>query len=344
MAEVQESGPIVGQNFTDDQYLATAVAGVGIANDYTGNAFALTLPGGSDIATVGQGWAQVGAYGYTVPSGQAQDITIQPSTNAAVGRTDVITARYQKSWNDSDPGPVRIHRVEGVEGSGVRPTPDLGLNVGENTVELPLYAVTRLQGQTLDQAAVQDLRIWRGQNLRVHPQAPFYAAPLGSRLIRGGIEYWRDLVSGSPTWVGQGIWQPFVPTFNTSNITLRSARFCRIGNKVDVAVRVLMKSMGSTGDVFTCTVPVTGRSTAGWVDTLGTAGGRAGGNSGARIFTGFVVASGSGALTTVTVVATDEQFGGQWRSNQSGGVPPYPISWAADGGAEVGLRFSYEAA
>lgn len=201
MAEVQDSGPSNLKPYSPDQFLAAAVNHVGIANDYNGSAFALTLPSGSDVATVGQGWAQVGAHGYTVPSGQAQDITIPPSTNAALGRTDLITLRYQASWDGVDPGPVRIHRVAGVEGSGDTPIPDLGLSVGENQVELPLYAITRIQGDTLDEAAVLDLRIWKGSNFLVASGSPLYSAPLATRAVRSGTIYRRDLVGGSPSWV-----------------------------------------------------------------------------------------------------------------------------------------------
>lgn len=201
MAEVQDSGPSYLKPYSPDQFIAAHVNHVGIASDYTGNAFALTLPSGSDVATVGPGWAQVGAHGYTVPSGQAQDITIPPSTNAALGRTDLITLRYQASWDGVDPGPVRIHRVAGVEGSGDTPIPDLGLSVGENQIELPLYAITRIEGDTLDDAAVQDLRIWKGPNLLVAATSPLYSAPLGSRVVRDGTIYRRGLVSGVASWV-----------------------------------------------------------------------------------------------------------------------------------------------
>lgn len=201
MAEVQESGPILDLNFTNEMHIASRVDGVGIAGDYTGNGFALSLPSGSDVATIGPGYAQVGAHGYRVPSSQVQDIEIPASTNSAAGRTDLIVLRYQASWDEEAPGPVRVHRIPGVEGSGSRPSPDSTFGVGDTVLDLPLYAITRVEGDTLDQASVTDLRIWKGQTLRVPAGSPLYAAPLASRLVRDGSIYRRDLAGGSAAWV-----------------------------------------------------------------------------------------------------------------------------------------------
>lgn len=201
MAEVEHSGPITGQNFTDDQWIAAAVDGAGIVSDYTGSAFSLSLPSGSDTAQIGPGLAQVGGYGYRIPGSTSQDIGIPASTNSAAGRTDLIVLRYQASWNEEAPGPVRVHRIPGVEGSGSRPSPDSTFGVGDTVLDLPLYAITRVEGDTLDQASVTDLRIWKGQGLRVPAGSPLYAAPLASRLVRDGSIYRRDLAGGSAAWV-----------------------------------------------------------------------------------------------------------------------------------------------
>lgn len=147
--------------------------------------------------------------------------------------------------------------------------------------------------------------------------------------------------SGTLYWLREGEWQNYVPTFNTGNVEIREARYRRIGNDITVRIRVLMKSMGTGDQIFTCTVPVPGRPMTGWADALGVAGARRVVHSGAHMFNGFVVSHGSGNLDDVTVVApSTEPNPVAWgiRNNQG-----WPINWGADGGAEVGMTFSYEA-
>lgn len=211
MAEVQESGPLVGENFTDAQWRALFGGEAAIVGDNDGSAYKLNLPTGSDVVEIGsttqESTAVVGGFSHRIPAGATQSLTIPASSNAAVGRTDIIAVRLNQGSFTTAPGPVRLVRVPGVEGSAAAPS----LNQAAPGVEdMPLYAVTRKQGQSLTQAAVRDLRRRSGPSLYVPANAALPGqVPLGTRAYRDDVEYLRYLnSSGTVEWLESPSWAP----------------------------------------------------------------------------------------------------------------------------------------
>lgn len=204
MAEVSLSGPVVDQDFDSNTWQAALADESGIVNDWDGSAFRLTRPGSGTVAEIGSttlaSAAKVGGYGIRIPEGTTQSIDIPVSTNAVVGRWDLIVARYSSSWLSSMPrGPVRIHRIAGVEGSDEMPAWD---NRPYDGVEdVPLHAIRRVQGVSLAASEWRDLRVRIGPNILVPSTGLLPTAALGSRATRAGVDWVRDLVAGTPTWV-----------------------------------------------------------------------------------------------------------------------------------------------
>lgn len=208
MAEVQLSGPLTDDNFTDDQWVAIFGSNTGIVGDTDGTAYDITLPPASDTVEIGSATidsrAVVCGYGHTIPAGTTQSLVIPASTNPTIGRTDLIVARFDSGTFTADPGPVRLVRIPGTEGSAALPSHDTTL---PSPVDLVLYAITRKQGEGLNQAAVVDRRSRSGWHYLVPlggtlPQT----APLGSRATRSGSVYRRDIVGASVDWVEE--WGP----------------------------------------------------------------------------------------------------------------------------------------
>lgn len=203
MAEVQEAGPLVGQNFTDAVWRAIFGGEPGIVGDTDGSAYGLTLPPASDSVEVGsasiESRSTVGGFGHAIPAGTTQSLEIPPSSNAPIGRTDLIVVRLAPDTYTTAPGPVRLARIGGTEGSVTRPSYDGG---PPGVEDMPLYAITRKQGQALTEATVVDLRVRTGPHLYIAPNALMPTnAPLGSTATRGSLDYSYEQVSGTPTWV-----------------------------------------------------------------------------------------------------------------------------------------------
>lgn len=204
MAEVQQAGPLVGQNFTDATWRAILGGEPAIVGDTNGSAYGITLPPASDSVELGsasiQSTAVVGGFAHIIPAGTTQSLEIPGSSNAGAGRTDLIVVRYDAATYTTPPGPVRLYRVPGTEGSATRPTFDDG---PPGVEDLPLYAITRKLGEALTQASVVDLRVRTGPHLLVEPGlTPFPSLPLGSTATRDGIDWSRELdANGSPAWV-----------------------------------------------------------------------------------------------------------------------------------------------
>lgn len=204
MAEVQQSGPLTGANFTDQQWRNIFGGQAAVVGDRDGTAFKVTLPTSSDVAEVGSttqdSIAVVGGYALTIPAGQTQSITIPPSTNSTLGRTDLIVALLDLAQFTTAPGPVRLRVITGVEGSASRPAYDGGPPGVEH---LPLWAVTRRSGQALSQATLTDLRNRTGPHLLAAPGILLpTVVPLGTRATRDGTAYRRDVdTNGVTSWV-----------------------------------------------------------------------------------------------------------------------------------------------
>lgn len=211
MAEVQVSGPLVGENFTDDVWRAIHGAEPAIVGDVNGSSYSLTLSSGSDVAQLGSATQDstsvVAGFMHRIPSGSTQSVTIPVSTNA-VGRTDLIVARYDAATFTTDPGPVRLHRIAGVEGSTARPALD---EAPPGVEDLPLWAVTRKNSEGLNQAGSADLRRRTGPNLDAPSDEVLPAnVPLGTRAARGDAVYRRRLnSSGTPEWTPETTLDPF---------------------------------------------------------------------------------------------------------------------------------------
>ncbi|MCL1870994.1 MAG: hypothetical protein FWF90_11355 [Promicromonosporaceae bacterium] len=203
MAEVQESGPLVGQPMRDTDWRDIFGGEASIVEDTDGTAFNLTLPSASDIVEVGsqtvRSIAVVGGFRLAIAAGSTQSITVPASTNPTIGRTDIIAVRLDPGAYTTAPGPCRLIVVSGVEGSSALPT----LDEGPPGIELlPLWAVTRKQGQALNVASVVDLRTRSGPTIHVPAgRALPTDVPLGTTAWRGGIEYLRTMNGASPAWV-----------------------------------------------------------------------------------------------------------------------------------------------
>lgn len=204
MAEVSLSGPTVDQDYDSDTWQAANADESGIVNDWDGSAFKLTRPSSGTEAQIGsttlQSVAIVGGYGIRIPEGLTQTIDIPVSTNPTVGRWDLIVARYSSAWlSDATRGPVHIHRIAGVEGSDELPSWD---NRPYDGIEdVPLHAIRRVQGTTLLDSEWRDMRVWTGPHVYVPATGLLPGASLGSTATKDGVDYTREMVSGSPAWV-----------------------------------------------------------------------------------------------------------------------------------------------
>lgn len=216
----QESGPLAGQNFTDTTWRALFGGEPAIVGDAIGDAYTLTQPPSTDDVTLGSALRDstsvVGGFVHRIPAGSAQALTIPASSNASFGRTDLIVVRYDPSYT-TVPGPCRLYRIPGVEGSSARPA----YNASPPGLEdMPLYAITRKQGEALNQASVVDLRVRTGPSLVVPAGASVPASvPLGTRLYRDGTVYQRALVDLAPAWVTISKLGTVAPVTTTAHFT-----------------------------------------------------------------------------------------------------------------------------
>jgi hypothetical protein len=201
----EESGPLVGDNFTDAQWRAIFGGEPGIVGDVDGSAYNLTLGAGTDDAQLGSvtqdSVAVVGGFMHRIVGGSTQAVTIPPSTNV-VGRTDIIAVRLDAGTYTSAPGPCRLVRIAGVEGSSARPSMD---EAPPGVEDFPLWAVTRKGNGTtaegLNQAAKVDLRRRTGPNLTVPAGESLPVnVPVGTRARRGDAEFVREMVGSSAAW------------------------------------------------------------------------------------------------------------------------------------------------
>lgn len=235
--DAQLSGPLPGEKFTVSRWVQIFGAESGIVGDTNGSAFGITLPPASDVAEIGspsiESIAIVGGFPLIIPAGLTQSLEIPPSTNASIGRTDLIVARLDTAAFTTAPGPVRLQRFAGTEGSSALPTYDA---TSPSPDTLPLWAVTRKMGESLNQATVQDMRIRTAPSTLstaegTLPQSP----PLGTRATRDGITWHREMVGSSAQWV-QESWPTVVLTGNAATKSTvagwqrsASCRMTRIG-------------------------------------------------------------------------------------------------------------------
>jgi hypothetical protein len=201
--DAQKSEPLVGENFTDRGWRAAFAGQTGIVGDSDGSAFGLTLPAEGATAELGSATLPsrlvVDGYGLEVAQGATQSLDIPASSGGGTnGRTDLIVARLDLSTFTGSPGPVRLDRVPGTEGSTALPAPTYD---PDGVRDLPLYAIRRREGESLNQAIVTDLRPRIGHHYLVPSGGSMPAASLGDRATRGDVAYRYDLVGSSPDWV-----------------------------------------------------------------------------------------------------------------------------------------------
>ncbi|GII98396.1 hypothetical protein CLV28_0718 [Sediminihabitans luteus] len=198
----QESGPLAGQPFPDSVWRSIFGGEPAIVGDSTGGAYTLTLPTSTNDVLLGSptvdSTAVVAGFLHRIAAGQTQAVTIPASTNASIGRTDLIVVRYDPAYT-SAPGPCRLARVPGVEGADTRPAHATGAT---GIRDLPLFAITRKKDKALNQSTFVDLRSWSGPSTTAS-ELPATAA-LGTLVCLTGDEdngtRLRTLVSGAPQW------------------------------------------------------------------------------------------------------------------------------------------------
>lgn len=255
-SDAQESGPLPGTGpsakFTQGLWITHFGYETGIFGDTNGSAFGITLPPSGDVAEIGSATidsiAKVGGFPLRIPAGETQSLEIPPSlTGGTVGRTDLITARLNTGSFTTAPGPVRLHRIAGTEGSADRPAQDSTL---PSPFDVTLWAITRKQGEALNQATVVDLRKRTGRHYLVPTGASMPAnAPLGSTATRDGIRWRRDFSSATVDWI-QETWPRVVLTsaavreVNGAGYGIRSqARLIR--DNADRSMNLVMFRSGS---------------------------------------------------------------------------------------------------
>jgi hypothetical protein len=208
MADVQTSAPLVDENLTDQGWRAVHAGYAGIVGDVDGSAFGLTLPPSTDVAEIGSATQPsrvvVDGFALEVPEGSTQSLEIPPSSGGGTnGRTDLIVARLNPSSFTTAPGPVRLHRVAGTEGSTARPAAVYQPN---GIRDVALYAIRRRQGESLNQAIVTDLRprIGNVYDVPINGTLPTNV-PLGSRASRGFTLYRRDNAGSGIDWIEEAL-------------------------------------------------------------------------------------------------------------------------------------------
>lgn len=211
-SDAQESGPLPGTGpsakFTQGLWITHFGQNAGIVGDTDGTAFSLTKPPATDFVEIGSATidsvCKVGGFPLRIPAGETQSLEIPPSlTGGTVGRTDLIVARLNTGTFTTSPGPVRLVRIAGTEGSADLPSHNTTL---PSPVDLVLYQITRKQGQGLNQAIVVDRRPRTGWHYLVPAGAPLpQTAPLGSTATRDGVRWRRDFVGEAVDWVVESV-------------------------------------------------------------------------------------------------------------------------------------------
>lgn len=203
----QSSGPLATGSTADRQMTDALWRDLfgdqaGVIDDVNGTSYALALPSGSDIVSVGSATqtslAKVAGFVHRISAGSTEPITIP----AAVGstRTDIIALRYDPSYT-GQPGPVRLVRIAGS--SSAIPAFD---DSPPGIEELPLWAITRAPGQLLSAASTVRLFPRIAPSLDLATGAPLpTSVPLGTVLRQGSTTYRRVIGSGgTPVWQSGG--------------------------------------------------------------------------------------------------------------------------------------------
>lgn len=200
----QSSGPIaVGtvaeRQFSDVIWRNRFGDEPGVLGDMNGSSYALTLPAGSDVASVGSttqaSLATVAGFSHSIPAAAPETITIPPAVGSA--RNDIISLRYDPAYTGA-PGPVRLFRIAGA-GTAL-PTYDAS---PPGIEDLPLWSVTRSPGQSLSLAIVKRMFPRIALSLEVGINSPLpLSSPLGTIARQGTSTFRRALdASSNPVWL-----------------------------------------------------------------------------------------------------------------------------------------------
>lgn len=203
----QSSGPLATGSTADRQMTDALWRDLfgdqaGVIDDTNGTSYALTLPSGSDIVSVGSSsqtsLAKVAGFVHRIPAGSPEPITIPTAVGST--RTDIIALRYDPAYT-GQPGPVRLVRIPGT-GAGL-PTVD---DAPPGVEELPLWSITRAVGQNLSAASTQRLYPRIAQSLELATGAALPTnVPIGTVLRQGAVTYRRVIgTGGTPVWQSSG--------------------------------------------------------------------------------------------------------------------------------------------
>lgn len=202
----QSSGPIsqgtnAERQMTDVLWRNLFGDEAGVIGDTDGTAYNITLPTGSDVATIGSATitslAKVAGFSHAIPAASPEGITIPAASGAT--RTDIIALRHDPAYTGAL-GPVRLVRIAGT--TVATPTYD---DAPPGIEDLPLWTVTRAVGQALSQATVKRIFPRLAPTLTIEAGASLPTnSPLGTVLLQNGIQFWRVLDSNSvPVWLRQ---------------------------------------------------------------------------------------------------------------------------------------------
>lgn len=192
------TGTLAERQFTDVLWRDLFGGEAGVVADYDGSAYAISLPVGSDVASVGSATqaslAQVAGFSHKIPQGEPESITVTPATG--VTQTHIIALRYDPAYTGA-PGPVRLVLIPGT--SAALPSYD---DASPGVEELPLWGVTRQPGQALSQATLQRLFPRLAPNLSLPEGVALPpSSPLGTVLQQGRRRYRREMgTAGVPVW------------------------------------------------------------------------------------------------------------------------------------------------
>lgn len=220
------SYPVRDAPITHAMWRETFAGRDGITDDFTGDAFHLTLPNTGDVGTVESG----GKYrfrGFTLSVDVDHTVSLPAATSGT--KTYDVGVKYDPANEAAVGGPLTIFAAEAGTYS-----PSGG------TAYVVLHRVVRTVGQVLSAAAVDDRRSWTGATYYGSPGAYAGSYPVGSRLILvSGVELLRV-----PTFDDAGVvtgtqWRsPNSPAWKTlalaSGMTawVTTPQYAKVGNEL----------------------------------------------------------------------------------------------------------------
>lgn len=269
----QTSGPISQGTATERQFTDTMWRDLfgdepGVLSDMDGTAYAVTLPSDSDVASIGSmtqaSTAKVAGFVHRIPASSPDTLTIPAASGAT--RTDIISLRYDPNYSGL-PGPVRLYRIVGT--SSEIPSYDAS---PPGVEDLPLWAVTRIPGQSLSQATLQRLFPRIVPTLELPSTAALPASsPVAATIYQDRIT-WRRSASGwdrrggpavvlyeNPSAGGSGVVNVGAGQVGVLSVNVPASGF--VSDDGSVVVTLGLRSTGG-GSIGTARVSVSGVTAA----------------------------------------------------------------------------------